>query len=110
MSSQTSIYDSIVEKLEIIKNNILKIKDYTEIKETLDKEYLEELLKFSTELNMILARSEDLKDQYIEHIDTSVLTNNNADLALQKNLRINKKIQEVFLPYMLYMQILLQNN
>jgi hypothetical protein len=66
------------------------------------------MLQFSTELNNIVALSEDMKDKYIEHIDSMTL--NNVDLTLQKTLRINKHVQDVFMPYMLYMQILLQNN
>ena len=50
---------------------------------------------------------EDLYDTYILNIDSSILTK--EDLNLQKNLIINKKVHDTFLPYMLYLQILLQN-
>ena len=109
MSSQASLYDNMLDKVEIIRNNIIKIKEYTNVKETNDIEYLEHMLKFSTELNNMMALSEDMKDKYIEHIDSTIL-NNNVDLALQRTLRINKHVHDIFLPYMLYLQILLQNN
>lgn len=108
MSHQSSIYDDIMCKIDRIKNNIVKIKEYTDIQETKKKEYLEILLKFSTELNNIDAMSEDLHDQFILQVDSNIIKN--QDLNLQKKLLINKHIEDVFLPYILYMQIMLQNS
>jgi hypothetical protein len=107
MSHQTSIYNDIISKIDKIKNNIIKIKEYTDIQETKQKEYLEILLKFSVELNNINAMSEDLHDQFILQVDSNIIKH--QDLNLQKKLLINKHIEDVFLPYILYMQILLQN-
>jgi len=47
-------------------------------------------------------------NEYILQTNNNLL--NEIDKNEQKNLKINKKIQELFLPYMLYLQILLSNN
>ena len=107
MSHQTSIYNDIISKIDKIKNNIIKIKEYTDIQETKQKEYLEILLKFSVELNNINAMSEDLHDQFILQVDSNIIKH--QDLNLQKKLLINKHIEDVFMPYILYMQIMLLN-
>ena len=105
--SQSSLYDPILEKINNIKDKILKIKEYTEIKEINNINYLENLSNFSEKINSINAMIEDLYDIYILNINSSILSN--EDLNLQKNLLINKKVHDTFLPYMLYLQILLQN-
>ncbi len=108
MSSQNSIYESLLCKLDKIKDNIIKIKEYTNMNETKDKDYLNILLKFSSELNTLESISEDMVDQYIMQLDKSQLKN--QDLDLQKKILINKHIENVFTPYMLYMQIMLLNS
>jgi len=108
MSSQSSIYESLLCKLDKIKENIIKIKEYTNMNETKNKDYLEILLKFSSELNTLESISEDMLDQYILQLDSTMLKN--QDLDLQKKLLINKHIENVFMPYMLYMQIMLLNS
>ena len=42
------------------------------------------------------------------HCDNNVLSE--VDKNEQKNIKINKKVHDIFLPYMLYLQILLSNN
>ena len=73
----------------------------------INKEFLEELYKFSTQLNNLEAICDDMNDEYILQSKTDLLSNN--DKLVQKNLLINKKINDMFMPYMLYMNILLQN-
>ena len=105
---QSSLYVSMLDKIENIKNNLNKIKDYTNISETKDTEYLTDLVKFSESINNIESLSEDLLDKYIMQTEPSILSH--EELQLRKKLLINKKIQDTFMPYMLYMQLLLQNN
>jgi hypothetical protein len=107
MDSQAAIYTILLDKLEKIRNNVSKIKDYTVNNETNNLEYLEKLKNFSLEINNIESISEDMVDIYIMKANHNILSN--EDLNLQKNLLINKKIQDTFMPYMLYMQIILQN-
>lgn len=107
MNSQSAIYSILLDKLDNIRNNITKIKDYTEINETDKLKYLEKLKDVSLEINNIESISEDLVNEFILHANQNILSN--EDLNLQKNLLINKKIYDTFMPYMLYMQIILQN-
>jgi hypothetical protein len=105
---QVTIYNSIISKLDNIKNNILKIKEYTELNETKQIEYLEILNQFSKELNNLDSLSNDLHDMYILQLDPTMIKNH--DQNIQKDLLINKKINDTFLPYILYMQIMLRNS
>jgi len=105
---QVTIYNSIISKLDNIKNNILKIKEYTELNETKQIEYLEILNQFSKELNDLDCLSNDMYDMYILQLDPTMIQN--QDRNMQKNLLINKKINDTFLPYILYMQIMLRNS
>ena len=105
MSSQDSIYESLICKLDKIKDNINKIKEYSN--ETNDMKYLELLLKFSSELNDIESTSDDMFDMYI--LQLNPVSIKNQDLNLRKKLLINKHIEDVFMPYILYMQIMLLN-
>jgi hypothetical protein len=104
---QSVLYDKLLDKIENIKKNIIKIKEYTELNETDNIEYLEKLKNFSLEINNIDSISNDMVNEFILHVDPSILKN--EDINLQKNLLINKKIYDTFMPYMLYMQIILQN-
>lgn len=109
MTGQSSIYISLLSKLDKIKHNIIRIKDYTEnMNETKNKKYLEILLKFSSELDSVESISDDMFDQYILQLDESKC--NHQDLNLHKKLLINKHIEDVFMPYILYMQIMLLNS
>jgi hypothetical protein len=109
MSGQSCIYISLLNKLDKIKQNIIKIKDYTEnMNETKNKEYLEILLKFSSELDSVESISDDMFDQYILQLDETKVKN--QDLSLRKKILINKHIEDTFMPYILYMQIMLLNS
>ena len=105
MNSQDSIYESLICKLDKIKDNINKIKEYSN--ETNNMKYLELLLKFSSELNDIESTSDDMFDMYI--LQLNPVSIKNQDLNLRKKLLINKHIEDVFMPYILYMQIMLLN-
>ena len=107
MIKQSIIYDKILAKLENIKNNIIKIKEYTELKESQQIDLLTKLKDFSLEINNIDSISDDMFNEFILQTDPLILKN--EDINLHKNLLINKKVYDTFLPYMLYMQIILQN-
>jgi hypothetical protein len=108
-TSETELFNTIINKIDKIKERFIDMRDYTELNnETLHKEYIEKLSKFSSMLNELNALSKDVKNQFLIQSNPDIL--NEADFNKQKNLIINKKIQDTFLPYMLYLQILLQNN
>ena len=106
MEVPESILDSILEKMNNMKNKIENINRYMTTN-NINTTYLEELSKFSTQLNSLEAICEDMYDEYILQSKTEILSNN--DKLVQKNLIINKKVHDIFMPYMLYMNILLQN-
>jgi len=106
MEASESILDSILEKMNTIKNKIENINRYMN-NNNINLKYLEELSKFSSQINSLEAMCNDMYDEYIIQSKSDILSHN--DKLEQKNLIINKKVQDVFLPYMLYMTIMLQN-
>jgi len=100
------VLDSILEKINNIKNKIENM-NRTITNNNINIKYLEELSNFSTQLNSLEAACNDMYDEYIIQSKTELLSNN--EKLVQKNLLINKKVQDIFMPYMLYMNILLQN-
>jgi hypothetical protein len=106
MEVSESILDSILNKMNNIKNKIENMNHYM-IDNNINIKYLEELSKFSIQINNLEAICEDMYDEYILQSKTEILSN--QDKMVQKNLIINKKVQDIFMPYILYMNILLQN-
>jgi len=106
MEVPESILDSILDKMNNIKNKIENMNHYM-INNNINMKYLEELSKFSSQLNNLESICEDMYDEYILQSKTEILSN--QDKLVQKNLIINKKVQDIFMPYMIYMNILLQN-
>jgi hypothetical protein len=106
--SETEIFDVMINKINSIKNILIDIKSYTEnVDCNKKKKYLEKLLSVSLNIQKLYADSKDLFDEYIMQLQPEDLKEN--DKIQQKNLLINKNIQKIFLPYMLYFQIILQN-
>jgi len=106
MDVHESILDSILDKMNNIKNKIENMNHYMS-DNNINMKYLEELSKFSNQINNLEAICEDMYDEYILQSKTEILSN--QDKLVQKKLIINKKVQDIFMPYMLYMNILLQN-
>jgi hypothetical protein len=108
--SETQIYLNLQSKLNNIKDRLEKIKDYSKSFNNNHKnlEYIQKLSNFNNLINNLDAISLDLYNEYIIQCDKNLL--NEVDKNEQKNIKINKKIQDIFLPYMLYLQILLSNN
>ena len=104
--NEPEIIEKLIEKINIISSNLKQIKDYTESNDNIKSvEYLEELKVVSLSINELEAKSEDLINKYILNVDPLLLSS--SDKLKQKQILIDKKIQEVFLPLMLYMKIIL---
>lgn len=106
---ESDIYTNLITKLSEIKENIEKIHVYTTTNDNNKSvDYLEKLNEISTLINTIHAVSNDLLDEYIITLPNNVLSH--EEQRKQELLKINKKIYNTFVPYMLYMSILLQNS
>ena len=107
--NETQIFLNLQSKLNIIEERLNKIKNYSQ---SLDNnkqiEYIERLFKFNNSVNNLDAISLDLYNEYIVQCNDNILSE--VDKNEQKNIKINKKVHDIFLPYMLYLQILLSNN
>ena len=91
------------------KENIEKIHVYTTTSDNNKSvDYLEKLNEISLLINNVHAVSNDLLDEYIITLPNNVLSH--EEQRKQELLKINKKIYNTFVPYMLYMSILLQNS
>ena len=107
--SEYELYDKLSEKLHSILKNINTIKDYTKLnKNSYNIEYISKMNEISTIINSLLATTTDLTDMYLSNANPLIL--NNEDINRVKEYNINKKIETTFLPYMLYMQIILRNS
>ena len=109
--TENELYEKIIEKLDDIKNKIIKLKEYSNSFESdthKNIKFLEKFSCFSTELNNIKASVDDMYDEFIFESNPNELSN--EDNTRRNNLIIEKKIQDTFLPYMLYLQILLNNS
>jgi pantothenate kinase len=106
---ESDIYTNLITKLTEIKENIEKIHVYTATNDNNKSiDYLEKLNEISLLINNIHAVSNDLLDEYIITLPNNVLSH--EEQRKQELLKINKKIYNTFVPYMLYMSILLQNS
>ena len=106
---ESDIYTNLITKLSEIKENIEKIHVYTTTSDNNKSvDYLEKLNEISTLINTIHAVSNDLLDEYIITLPNNILSH--EEQRKQELLKINKKIYNTFVPYMLYMSILLQNS
>lgn len=108
--SEPELYNNIINKIDEMKNRIINIKSYVENSNddiNIHLKYLEKFNLFSFELNNLNSIVNDMFDEFILKMNPSELNNNDKNRL--KNLIIEKKIQNIFTPYMLYLQILLQN-
>lgn len=106
---ESIIYNNLITKLSEIKENIEKIHVYTSTNDNNKSlEYLEKLNEISILINNMHAVSSDLLDEYTITLPDNVLSH--EEQQKRELLKINKKIYNTFVPYMLYMSILLQNS
>jgi len=111
LMSENELYENIINKIDKIKNNIIKLKEYSNNSQSdtnKNIKFLEKFNYFSTELNNIKALIDDMYNEFIIESNPNELSN--EDKQKRNNLIIEKKIQNTFLPYMLYLQILLNNS
>lgn len=109
--TENELYETIIKKIDNIKNKIINIKEYSNNFQSDTNKNITFLQKFSTfsiELNNMKALVNDMYDEFI--LETNPTELNNEDKNKRNNLLIEKKIQNTFLPYMLYLQILLNNS
>lgn len=107
---ESELYNNILIKIETIKDKLLAIKNYINDNDNnlISSDYIKKLSLFSNELNNLEVISKNLYDEYILQLDINKL--DNFDKNKIKNLIIEKKIHDTFTPYMLYLQVLLQNS
>lgn len=101
------VIETMIKKVDNIKENLLRVRDVKE-NDKITNEYIEKLSVFSSELNNLESISNDLYDEYI--IQKSEDNLSNEERNKQKKLLIDKKIQKMLLPYMLYLQVALENS
>lgn len=106
--NENELFNIIISKIDKIKDNIIKIKNYTEINDNNKNiEYIEKLYNFSTYLNELYATSKDLRDLYLLQTNQSILSYH--DQEKQKKLLLEKKVNKIIMPLVLYLQIIMQN-
>lgn len=111
LMSENEFYDNIIEKIDKIKNKLIKIKDYSnsfQSETNKNIKFLEKFSCFSTELNNMKALVDDMYEEFLLESNPNELSN--EDKNKRNSLVIEKKIQNTFLPYMLYLQIILNNS
>jgi len=106
--TETELYNNIINKLDNVKNKITNLKNYSSnFENKRNIIFLEKFCCFSSELNNLKSLVDDMYNEFLLENDSSQLSN--YDKNKRNNLIIEKKIQNTFLPYMLYLQILLGN-
>ena len=108
--NETQIFINLQSKINNIEERLNKIKNYSQISNDNDKylDYVQKLSEFNNLINNLDAISTDLYNEFILQYNDNLL--NEVEKNEQKNIKINKKVHEIFIPYMLYLQILLYNN
>jgi hypothetical protein len=107
---ENKLYENIIIKLDRIKETLNKIKNYSEkfdVETNKNINFLEKLSYFSTDLNNMDALVNDMYSEFVLESNPNELSH--EDKNKRNNLIIEKKIQDTFLPYMLYFRVLLSN-
>ena len=106
--SENDLYENMINRINKIKDNLINIQKYTHVTDTIKhKDYIIKLNDFSNQLCALSSVSDDLYDEYILQVDEKLLNNN--DINDHRRIKISKKINDTFLPLMLYCQTILQN-
>ena len=109
--NETQIFLNLQSKLNNIEERLNKIKNYSQSYSDDNNKYLDyikKLSEFNNNINNLDAISIDLYNEFILQYNDNFLSE--VEKNEQKNIKINKKVYDIFLPYMLYLQILLSNN
>ena len=106
ISNMLNIFNKKIDNLNIKSSEIFnKFEDNNFI---IDNEKLQLLLNISQTLNLLNDQLDDLKDIVLETVDTNNLTVDEKQ-KIRAN-KIDKKINELFMPYIIYTKICLENN
>lgn len=101
LMSENEFYDNIIKKIDKITNKLIKIKDYSnsfQSETNKNIKFLEKFSCFSTELNNMKALVDDMYEEFLLESNPNELSNE------------DKNKRNTFLPYMLYLQIILNNS
>ena len=106
ISNMLNIFNKKIDNLNIKSSEIFnKFEDNNFI---IDNEKLQLILNISQTLNLLNDQLDDLKDIVLETVDTNNLTVDEKQ-KIRAN-KIDKKINELFMPYIIYTKICLENN
>lgn len=111
LMTENELYETIINKIDKINTQIIKIKDYSNSFQSEPNKtirFLEKFSCFSLELNNMKALIDDIYEEFLLESNPNELSN--EDKNKRNSLVIDKKIQNTFYPYMLYLQILLNNS
>jgi hypothetical protein len=108
-TSVSDMLNTFNEKIHNLNNKSLEIfNKFEDGNFVIDNNKLELILNISQNLNLLNDQLDDLKDIVLETANT-----NNLTLDEKQQIRANKidkKINELFLPYIIYTKICLENN
>lgn len=96
-----NLKEKLAENLTIFEK-ILSIKN-----KRLQKKEIEIFSNISSDINNM---EERIKEFYYRLLDKSEEEKTSDELIAIRDLQINNKIQDILLPYMIYMKIVLENN
>jgi protein subunit release factor A len=106
VSSMIDTFNKKIKEIETKSSNIhTKFNDNNFI---IDNDKLKLLLNISQNLNLLKDQFDELDDIAIETIDQNNLTSDEKQ-KIRSN-KIEKKINDIFLPYIIYTKICLENN
>lgn len=106
ISSILNIFDNKIKEMNTLGSEI--VKKFNDEKFIIDKSKLELILNISQNLNLINDQLNELRDIILETVDINDLTIDEKQ-KIRSN-KIDKKINEIFLPYIIYTKICLENN
>jgi hypothetical protein len=106
VSDMLNTFNEKIHNLNIKSSDILnKFEDGNFV---IDNNKLDLILNISQNLNLLNDQLDDLKDIVLETVNTNNLTRDEKQ-KIRAN-KIDKKINELFLPYIIYTKICLENN
>lgn len=106
VSSMIDTFNKKIKEIETKSSDILsKFKDDNFV---IDNDKLKLILNISQNLNLLNDQFDELDDLAIETIDENNLTSDEKQ-KIRSN-KIEKKINDIFLPYIIYTKICLENN
>ena len=101
--------DNLLENLnDKLKDTLSLFEKLIKIKQKkLQKKEIELFSKISCDINNL---DERVKEFYFLLLDKSNEEKSSEDIISLREMKINNKVQDILLPYMLYIKIILENN